>query len=221
MSKKDRARLAWGVALLVIAVSALLAARVWHQSTAYSTGRISSSPATPVNLLVFAGLALLGIGSMIGLIVWCIDHVWRSRAYVRAVVVSTVMFVLAAAVLWACVATAKPGPVSFLEGFRVWVKERVPLDEIRTWSRSINPDPSWSGQIPEEQWPEVVRELRPEIVSVHGTGADRELLLWWGGGFMHWGLAVGDDKNGRAELRSRDPSEWTLTVDRAAYVWVD
>ncbi len=86
----------------------------------------------------------------------------------------------------------KPSPIAaFLKGFRDNICSKADIPAIRSWKPKVQNDQTeW---VPETGWPEPVKELSPESVTVHQY-EQRVQFVCGGGGFMgHWGMIVGPE----------------------------
>ena len=75
-----------------------------------------------------------------------------------------------------------------------------------------------------DKWPKSLKVLNP-YRSIATIFADKngnpEVVLWWGGGFMHWGVAIGMENMQISHSAFRDYSAYKLPVEPGVYVWFE
>ena len=101
----------------------------------------------------------------------------------------------------------------WMEGFCNWTRENVDVDGLRTWRNEIGLGHAGITTVDRSRWPRSVAAISPNDVFLD----DSELRLSWGGGFGHWGVAVGSLAKSR---------RWGFPEDRIPiaddfYVWCE
>lgn len=88
------------------------------------------------------------------------------------------------------------------------------LRAMRAWRAGLSAS---KDDVPEEQWPEVVRGLRPESVQAGDSGS---LTLAWGGGLLgYWYLNVWPEGSPLPEEGVQDLPVRVIFIDRWAYLY--
>jgi hypothetical protein len=110
--------------------------------------------------------------------------------------------------------------------FQENVEKQVNPIELQKWAQQMivaHPIESRSGdyEIPVRELPVSLRsfgKLKPEMafVSQQGPDAKPAVVIFWGGGFGHWGLIVGDKDLRMSSDQNETDSQW---IDGVYFFW--
>jgi hypothetical protein len=200
-------------------IATFVASRVFLQLEPYWAGRRNYGAFAQryaLGEMMLLGVVLcIGVFTTIGLAGLLIYRLVPGRISQRKTLWETLAMAAATvATIYLCLGTLRPGNQYFLSGFRAFINEHAALPEIRQWSLSLKPQ---EQPIAETEWPQVVSDLSPEVVSINSIDGDRELSFTWGGGFMHWGLTL----HCKPVHPGPNPGHNDLKIDERSYVWVD
>ena len=201
------------------AIAGIAAARILHQLGPYLAGRRGHDAVA--QQYEFAWMIILGVCfgiALLGSIAFGLVLIYRllpgQTGRKKELCQTAALAVVIASVVGLCLVTLRPAHTYFLEGFSGYMAHHADLTAIRAWSHGLVVG---NELVPQSNWPACVSALSPERVSVEQIGGDREVNLIWGGGLMHWGLAVREKPVRPACV----PWLWVLELDERSFVWVD
>lgn len=117
--------------------------------------------------------------------------------------------------------THQPAAKNFLAGFKERMQSHADIYGIQQWLEKL-PDGYDGGILHEKSdWPEAVNTLKPNFIIVSSKDRSRNVELWWGGGFVHWGLVVSTMNIDVKDRRDFLDDGFTLALTDESYVWVE
>jgi len=135
--------------------------------------------------------------------------------------------VIAVAILWWC-GLREPGYISRTHRLQKEMNEKLDVQSIRDWmehppsggfaewmehARSLTYDVI---SLHREDYPAAVSAVKPVDAYLHWENGVFTLKLSWGGGFGHYGVAVGPSN---IPAPSSSANEYRLPLAPGAYVW--
>jgi len=179
---------------------------------AYEVGAAGSALGLDVAMAGFAGRPLLAMIFILLVVVGAVRCFWmwrksgRTEAFAR-------LGILVAGVAVGSIQFAYQRDLNSIwrEGFCDWARQSIDVEALRAWRDERLRGPVSHDFIDLSQWPPFVAKVSPQYVTVY----DGEARLVWGGGFGHWGVAVG--RPDREEHWGRGETRTVISGD--FYVW--
>jgi hypothetical protein len=157
--------------------------------------------------------------SVVSVVLLCIRFVRRLRKD-RIMVVSLRAVSLA---IWITAAgyvlfSSEPHIVNFMEGFRDRMLAEADVASIREWALENQQNLWWKSNsvVPASNWPQCILRLSPRDVIIEKDQGKKWIVrLFWGTGFMHWGIDIGPPE--MPTPTSGD--ELVMQLQSGVYVW--
>jgi len=112
----------------------------------------------------------------------------------------------------------------FMYGFRERIRSKADIPAIRDWLKSLNKEDytDHAGRLHSDKWPKSLKVLNPgKATLAMDENVNPEIVLWWGGGIQHWGVAIGTESMQISHSAYRDYISYKLPVEPGVYVWFE
>jgi hypothetical protein len=175
-------------------------------------------------LLSIRPFAIMGIMSLVavGLLFWLTFGQWSKFSTVLKIKKLSII-IFSICVFLTGFLPYRPWRAMHTRGFRDHIKAKIDIQDIQTWLAKLEmsgQDYDYRKKLPSTEWPDCIRKLSPENVTIGTFLADRPtvLLSWGGGSTGMWGVVVSVPKPD-VPLHLHDAGFYKLKLDENSYIW--
>lgn len=164
-------------------------------------------------LFFMVGLPVAAVGACFLLVLFVVKLArWRNTRFWNA---------LTYLALLACLYSAPivPNVHAHVLGFSCWARFHIDIPAAAAWAEQFNPptaDPnghsnlaSWNAEVPVESLPPTIQSfVRAHGPRLYYDRPEKALVMFWGGGFGHWGVTIGRGVGSPSSVLGTDAYAW-------------